>query len=155
MDNNTSLSSPLFSSLSALREEKIEKEILSLNEKARQYGLILSEKGAKALAEAQKHALKSNGRIELENGIAAKMVDAFCSSPYLSQDSFESTVSELIEIFYQIKNDTNDTVSDDDIVSFMAHSFNTVCGGSLQMLAGQEASRLIKKVNESLGGGTL
>ena len=69
---------------SCMSEDKIADKILECNKNTEQYGLILTEQQALALSRTQTAALKKSGRIELGNGIAGKLIDAFSDSPYIS-----------------------------------------------------------------------
>ena len=120
---------------SCMSEDKIADKILECNKNTEQYGLILTEQQALALSHTQTAALKKSGRIELGNGIADKLIDAFSDSPYISDSTYENILHELINLFYYYKNETWDTVSDSDLVDFMKNSFNGCCRGSVELLA--------------------
>ena len=40
-------------------------------------------------------ALKNTGRIEFDEGILKKLIEAFCDSPYIMQNNYEETLEEL------------------------------------------------------------
>lgn len=93
--------------------------LLALNETLGAYGLTLSSDQARALSETQARVLRQTGRLEFGEGIAGKLAAAFGASPYLATDTFEDALHELIELFYLFKNETDDRVSDDALVSYM------------------------------------
>lgn len=126
---------------SSLMEQQVADKILACNEETGKYGLVLTGQQALALARTRTNVLKENRRIELSGGIVDKLVLAFCSSPYIDKDTYEDTLHELISLFYDLKNNTWDTVSDDDMIEFMKNAFNDRCHGSLELLSG-EALRL-------------
>lgn len=70
------------------------------------YGLILSDTQITSLIEKRKEALKNTGRVELRGGILDKLIKAFCDSPYIDQENYASTLYELVDIFYEYKNET-------------------------------------------------
>ena len=70
------------------------------------YGLILSDTQITSLIEKRKEALKNTGRVELRGGILDKFINAFCDSPYIDQENYASTLYELVDIFYEYKNET-------------------------------------------------
>lgn len=126
---------------SAIMERQAADKILACNEYTKKYGLVLNEQQALALAQTKTGALKENKRIEFNGGIVDKLISAFCDSPYISEDNYEDTLHELINLFYDLKNNTWDVVSDGDLIEFMKNAFNNCCYGSLELLSG-EALRL-------------
>lgn len=129
-----------------LMERQTADTILACNEEIGKYGLILTEQQALALAQTRTSALKENKRIELNGGIVDRLILAFCNSPYIGNDTYEDILHELISLFYDLKNSTWDTISDDDIITFMKHAFNNRCHGSLELLSG-EALRLSEHIH--------
>lgn len=101
------------------------------------FGLTLTERQAQALARTQAEALSHTGRIEFGGGVVCELVQAFCDSPYLSPVNYEQTLHQLIELFYWLKNETGDHVSDGDLVQVMKSAFDGPCQGSLEVLAEQ------------------
>ena len=87
-------------------ERQVVGQILRCNENTEQYGLILIEQQAFALAKTCTHSLKAARRIEFGNGIIDQLIMAFCDSPYITKDNYEDTLHELINLFYDLKNNT-------------------------------------------------
>ena len=87
------------------------------------------------LIEKRKEALKNTGRVEFRGGILDKIINAFCNSPYLNQENYASTLYELVDIFYEYKNETIDLVTDEELIKFMKKSFDGICHGSTKYLA--------------------
>ena len=131
---------------SSLMEQQTADRIFACNEEIRKYGLVLTEQQALALVETRTNALKENKRIELNGGIVDKLILAFCDSPYIEKDTYTDVLQELIYLFYDLKNNTWDTVPDDDIIQFLKSTFNTRCHGSLELLSG-EALRLSEHIH--------
>lgn len=134
-----------------LTERQTADQILACNEKTAQYGLVLREQQAAALAKTRTMALRETKRLELNGGIVDKLILAFCDSPYITKENYEETLHELVSLFYDLKNDTWDAVSDDDCISFLKRAFNGRCCGSLELLA-DEAIKLAGHIH---CGGTL
>ena len=130
----------------SLMERQTVDRILACNEEIRKYGLVLTEQQALALVETRTNALKENKRIELNGGIVDKLILAFCDSPYIEKDTYTDVLQELIYLFYDLKNNTWDTVPDDDIIQLLKSTFNTRCHGSLELLSG-EALRLSEHIH--------
>jgi hypothetical protein len=122
--------------LTELSKSQAIKELESCNEFTVGYGLYLSDAQIKAIAERRLGALKSTGRVEFKNGILKKIVAEFCDSPFITQDNYEETISELLDSFYYFKNESMDRISDDELISFMKKRFDGFCQGSLEYLSG-------------------
>ncbi len=110
--------------------------IKKCNEYISQYGLVLSDNQIENILERRKETLKQTGRIELREGIIDKLIREFCDSPYMNQENFAQNLYELIEIFYEYKNETLDLITDDELIKFMKKSFDGVCQGDLDYLSG-------------------
>lgn len=112
-----------------------EPDLVQLNARTQPYGLSLSRSDIRYLIQAQLSALAATGRIEFESGTLSTLADAFCSSPYLSQRSWCDALCELTELFYYIKERTEDRVSDELLIQRMRALFDHPCEGSVQKLA--------------------
>lgn len=110
--------------------------IKKCNEYTSQYGLVLSDKQVSNLIEKRKEILKETGRIEFREGIIDKLIREFCDSPYINQENYATTLYELVEIFYEYKNETMDFITDDELIEFMKKSFDGICQGDLEYLSG-------------------
>lgn len=128
-----------------LMEQQAVDQILACNEVTAKYGLVLSEQQALALARTRTGALKENQRVEFGRGIMETLISAFCDSPYLTEENYEETLHELISLFYTLKNQTWDRVSDCDLVGWMKETFDGPCHGSLELLSG-EALRFSRQI---------
>lgn len=144
--NNYNSDFSLVAISSSLMERQVTDKILACNEETGKYGLVLTEQQALALVQTRTNALKENKRVELSGGIVDKLILAFCNSPYIDKDTYEDTLHELIRLFYDLKNSTWDTISDDDVIEFMKNAFNNRCHGSLELLSG-EALRLSEHIH--------
>ncbi|MGM9968576.1 MAG: DUF6323 family protein [Rummeliibacillus sp.] len=127
---------------SSLIQKQAVQEIFQCNDFTTKYGLSLTEQQAMELVKTRNQVLSSNGRVEFSGGIIHKIIQEFCDSPYITKDNYVSTIQELIEIFYYYKNETEDLVSDDDLIYFMGNAFNQKCQGSLELLSGRELDKI-------------
>lgn len=116
--------------------------IKKCNEYTNQYGLLLSENQISNLLERRKETLKETGRIEFRVGIIDKIIKEFCDSPFINQDNYAETLYELIDIFYEYKNETMDLIADDELIEFMKKSFDGVAQGDLEYLSGTVMYRM-------------
>ena len=124
----------LISINAAISEKQVTDNILLCNENTKKYGLILTKQQALALSQTRTASLKESKRIEFGNGIVDKLIMAVCDSPYITQETYEDTLHELINLFYDLKNDTWDRVSDAALIDFIKTSFNGCCRGSIELL---------------------
>lgn len=127
-------------------EERAVQEVMAGNERSARFGLRLSGAQAEELAAVRTEALRACGRVELGPGILGKLAEVFCDSPYLGQDNYAETLSELVELFYHYKNETGDRVADDALIGFMKSAFDGPCRGSVELLAGRELYGLARYV---------
>ena len=123
--------------------------IKKCNEYTKKYGLILSDNQINNLLERRRETLKETGRIEFREGIIDKLIKEFCDSPYINQENYATTLYELIEIFYEYKNETMDLITDDELIEFMKKSFDGICQGDLEYLSGT----VMYKMRENLLSG--
>lgn len=121
--------------LDILNEYKQIVNIKECNLVTQKYGLVLSDNQIMNLLEKRKEALKNTGRVEFRGGILDKIIKAFCDSPYLNQENYASTLYELVDIFYEYKNETIDLLADEELIKFMKKSFDGICHGSTKYLA--------------------
>lgn len=120
--------------------------IKKCNEYTSKYGLILSDGQISNLLERKKESLRETGRIELREGIIERLIREFCDSSYMNQENFAQTLYELIEIFYEYKNETMDLITDDELIKFMKKSFDGIAQGDLEYLSGT----IMHKMRENL-----
>ncbi len=125
--------------LSEVHNRYIARELVSLNEKTAEYGITLSEKDCAEIAEFRAETLRENERIEIGIGAVQRIIEEFCDSGYISQKTFKDTVEGLLECFYTIKSETDDRVSDDEVIKFLKYLFETEAGGDVSKLYECEA----------------
>jgi len=98
------------------------------------FGLVLSDKEALELLRRRREVLKEEERFEMQGGILPKLIYEFCDSPYIYQNNYVETIDELQRIFYLYKNESQDELSDDELIAYMKTYFDEECGGSLDYL---------------------
>lgn len=121
-------------------------ELMKTNEEICDYGLILSAKDALEIIENRNEVLQNYGRIELSTEVLQKLTLAVGSSPYISREDFTLTIHEFVELFYYMKNETQEKISDDDLIDLMKEYFDTTCYGSIELLQSRELEYLIRAV---------
>lgn len=121
-------------------------KILKYNEISGKYGLVLTEKQSIALAKVRADELKYHQRLEFGEGAAGKLIEAFCDSPYITQQNYFETLCALTEIFYYYKNETEEYLSDSELIDYMKKYFNGSCKGSLDLLSTREMDELARNL---------
>jgi len=129
----TMLSKALQSMSVAARDRYIA-ELVELNEKTKERGLVLKPDDIERLLAVRDQVLRHYGRLELGIEATKEMIEAFSESPYICQDDYASTLNELQEIFYDLKNETEDRIGDSKLIGIMKEFFDEDCGGSLELL---------------------
>lgn len=119
-------------------------ELRHCNDLTVRFGLTLSEKQIQSLVERRFGALRDTGRIEFGEGILKKLIYAFCDSPYISQENYEDAIIELQDSFYYFKNESNDLISDDELIEYMKRMFDGKAQGSLDYLSGTSLEDLCR-----------
>lgn len=122
-----------------LQLKKHQNELATLilsNEKTEKYGLSLTEEDAKELIVCRDESLKKYQRVELGTSILDKLIYTFCDSSYINQDNYLETLERLQEIFYEYKNESEDNLTDEELLSFMREQFDGVCTGDTEYLEG-------------------
>ena len=133
----------------SLIEKEIENEILSCNEVTSEYGLKLTREDVKELIKTRNIALKKTGRIEFNGEVIDKIILKFCKSPFISQYNYNDTINELVEIFYNYKNEMLDYLSDDELIEIMQEFFDGYCQGSLELLEG----KILYRISDNIRNG--
>lgn len=121
-------------------------QILNTNEKSQLYGLKLNQKDALELIEIKNNSLAANGRIEVGGSTVENIIAAFYDSPYIIQGEYAYMISELIETFFYMKNETFDVIPDDELIGLMRHYFDNNCKGTLALLQSRELEKLAQNI---------
>ncbi len=121
-------------------------QVVAHNNTSARYGLSLTHAEATELVATQSRALADTGRVSFGGGVIEALIDAFCDSPYLSQRDWAEALHELVELFYYMKTETDDTIGDGELIDRMKRWFDGRCGGSLELLAGRELEALARRI---------
>ena len=121
--------------------------IVALNRETEGNGLRLTHAQAEQLVEVRAQSLRRTGRVEFALGRVERIIRAFCDSPYLSQEDYADALSALIELFDAVKTETDDRISDEALIEEMRAAFDGVGHGSLELLADEVLSRVVRRVN--------
>lgn len=128
---------------------QVEKDVNAIeacNRETEKFGLVLSRAQIQKLVAHRFDMLKSTRRVEFDEGILEKLIRVFYDSPYIHADNYEETLLELQEMFYQLKNETFEQLSDDELLHAMKTGFDGPAQGSLEYLAGTWAETLTRRM---------
>ncbi|WBW97286.1 DUF6323 family protein [Oceanirhabdus sp. W0125-5] len=109
-------------------------ELLETNKESEEFNLILTKEDTKEIIKVRGWALQSYGRIEIDMGVAKKLIEKFSSSPFITQEEYVLTLNNLQEIFYYMKNETEDRIGDDMVIDIIYDFYNNECGGDIEFL---------------------
>lgn len=121
-------------SLNSSMLEKYTDEIIEVNQTANEFGLVLTRDEIKNIIVSRNQVLQNYGRVELSVDVTKELAEVFCASPYVDDKNYVSTLYELQEIFYYVKNETEDKIGDSPLIGVMKDYFDDVCNGSLELL---------------------
>ena len=142
----------VFELMIAAQKERQIQQVLECNQKTERFGLSLSQQEAGELMAARQETLKEKGRVEFGGGILPELIDTFCDSLYISQDNYAETLGELQDMFYEAKNESEDEMTDQEILDFMKQQFEEVCAGDLDYLRNTCLERLTRAVRSGWRG---
>ena len=108
-----------FEMILAEKEKKEMTVLMACNEKTETFGLSLTEQEAKELVVCR---------------ILDKLIFTFCDSQYINQENYKETMEKLQDIFYCFKNEAEDQLTDDELLSFMREQFEEICMGDTEYL---------------------
>ena len=123
----------ILKSLNSNLQTKQENEILNLNEESQIYGLTLSQEDVKEIINSRDNTLKNYGRIELDIGVTKMIIENLYKSQYTDKDDYVYLINDLHEIFYYLKNETLDKISDVEIIEIIDEFYNN-CSGRIDIL---------------------
>ena len=105
-----------------------------LNEKTAPFGLSLSPAQIAVLQKQEGQALSRTGRVCFGKSILPRLAAAFADSPHIQARDWADTLGELTELFYALKRETQDSLSDDELIERMVRTFNGPAQGSTLLL---------------------
>ena len=127
-----------------------ENEILDLNEKSQIYGLTLNKEDVKEIINSRDNTLKNYGRIELDISITKMIIENLYKSQYTDKDDYVYAINDLHEVFYYLKNETLDQISDIEIIEIIDEVYNN-CSGRIDIVQ-EKCQEFAKSYRWKLGG---
>lgn len=118
-------------------------ELLETNEESKEYGLTLSESDVKDIITSRNYTLKGYGRIELDIKTTKQLIENIYKSQFTNINDYLETINDMQEIFYYLKNETDDKICDDEIIELLDELYEKF-SGNLDNVRG-EADEFAKK----------
>lgn len=131
-------------------KNKIVSEICKVNDDIKEYGLFITKEDAKELVCTRNKALMKNGRVEFKETIIMEIIKKFSPSPYIMKSNYRDIFCELVEIFYEYKNETLEVLGDEELIDAMVDYFNNYCQGSIELLEGKALYKVAENVRMGL-----
>lgn len=103
-------------------------EILKINDESLAYGLILTPKDVDEIIKSRNHSLKTYGRIDLNLDITKEIINKLYTSQYTDKDDYVELINDLQDIFYFLKNETLDEISDYEIIDIISEFYEKSSG---------------------------
>jgi len=129
------------------------RELEAVNQTIGRHGLSLTKRDVQALVVGRAEALQVSERVEFGGGVTKQLVLAFAGSPYLSQTTFVETVLDLQDLFYEVKNESLEQVTDEELIAKMRSLFDDYAAGNMDLLAEALLEGLSRHVREEAVGG--
>ena len=121
--------------------------LLALNDHTASYGLMLTPAQAMQLAVCQQRALSDTGRIEFGEGAAAQLIRALCASPYVDRETWADTLAGMTALFYALKSETHDRLTDGELIDAMIRVFDGRAHGAMEVLAGMTEGEWLREAD--------
>lgn len=152
VERGTGMQNDFFELAESKRQKQELTAVLACNDKTERFGLVIAEEEAKELVLSRNVSLKKYQRVEFGKGILDSLIFAFCDSEYVNQENYAGILTELQDIFYRYKNESEDKLTDEELLTFMRETFDTVCAGDLEYLAGTCLERFCRAVRAGYDG---
>lgn len=117
--------------LSSLQDKSMniaKNEILKINEESSVYGLILTSENVEEIIKSRGYSLKTYGRIDLNMDSTKKIINKIYISQYTDKDDYVEIINDLQDIFYYLKNETLDKISDNEIIDIIGEFYEETSG---------------------------
>ncbi|MFA7077616.1 MAG: DUF6323 family protein [Syntrophomonas sp.] len=139
----------IYRSMGGLLNQSAICQVLMTNQKTQRHGLILTADEAREIMEAGNLSLRNYNRVEIDIDVIRNMILTFCDSPYMNSQDYASTIIDLVDIFYYVKNESEDRISDNDLINIMKDFFDKSCRGSTELLKNRELALLTRILKQS------
>ncbi len=134
-------------SLESFALQPVDDKILALNTVSEEYGLTLTAEEARDLSEVRARSLQDNERLEIGLGAMEGVIRRFSRSAFVDKSNYAWIIAEVTDLFYYIKTETDDKISDNELLDQLFLRFEQRCRGSVDLLVSREGELMIRKIN--------
>lgn len=89
--------------------------------------MVLTPQDVEMMMAARSQVLYSYGRVELSIEVTKELIEIFSTSSFIQQENYADILNELHEIFYYLKNETEDRIGDMKLLHRMKEVFEEDC----------------------------
>lgn len=117
--------------LSSIQNKSIivaKNKLLKINDESSAYGLILTPQDVEEIIKSRGYSLKNYGRIDLNMDVTKKLINKIYTSQYTDKDDYVEIINDLQDIFYYLKNETLDEISDNEIIDIIVEFYEKTSG---------------------------
>lgn len=117
--------------LSSIQNKSIivaKNELLKINDESSAYGLILTPQDVEEIIKSRGYSLNNYGRIDLNMDVTKKLINKIYTSQYTDKDDYVEIINDLQDIFYYLKNETLDEISDNEIIDVIVEFYEKTSG---------------------------
>ncbi|WP_245227385.1 DUF6323 family protein [Terrisporobacter petrolearius] len=117
--------------LSSIQDKSIivaKNDLLKINDESSAYGLILTPQDVEEIIKSRGYSLKNYGRIDLNMDVTKKLINKIYTSQYTDKDDYVEIINDLQDIFYYLKNETLDEISDNEIIDIIVEFYEKTSG---------------------------
>lgn len=117
--------------LSSIQNKSIivaKNELLKINDESSAYGLILTPQDVEEIIKSRGYSLKNYGRIDLNMDVTKKLINKIYTSQYTDKNDYVEIINDLQDIFYYLKNETLDEISDNEIIDIIVEFYEKTSG---------------------------
>jgi len=127
-----------------LKEQQVG-ELLAMNAEAGKYGLALTPAAAAEIVEERNRVLAGCGRVDLNVSVTKQLIASFSSSPFVQPEDYVPLLHDLHEVFYYLKNETEDTIGDAELIAILKDAYENTCRGDSELLKGKIAAAIVER----------
>lgn len=121
---------------------------LETNREAATHGLQLTLEDAREIVSARNRLLRELGRVEFGVETIRELARVFSASSFITQEDYAATLIELLELFHWLKNETDDQLSDHNLILAMYRLFEHDCAGSVSKLRDCQSAEYARAVRQ-------
>lgn len=126
-------------------------DLYRINEETAGYGLALTHEEASELAATHRRVLESCGRVETGFDTVQNIIRALCPSRFLTDKNYADVLNEAVNAFYTIKNESEDLLSDRQVLSMLAKALEKYEGDLSIYLRSWELTDQIRALKDGTG----